>query len=107
MADPPLIGPACDQPDSIPFPFPAAAEDLEAFGDAEPRTLYAVILMAGALSGSGLSGLKALCRRREGGGVELGSVGKDAVTAAYAAADEFLRQAWGAESTGDAAGGKS
>lgn len=77
-----------------PFPSWGAVPADDAAGRPEPRTLYAAMLLAGALGGAGLSGLKALCRAGEAGRVLIGSAGRDAVTAALALSDELLKQAW-------------
>ena len=58
----------------------------------EPRTMYATMILAGALSGTGLSGLSCNCRPKPGG--ETTAVVREAVRAAFAVADEVLRQAW-------------
>jgi hypothetical protein len=58
----------------------------------EPRTMYATMILAGALSGTGLSGLACNCRPKAGG--ETTAVVREAVRAAFAVADEVLRQAW-------------
>ena len=86
-----------DEPVTLPIgcpPLPTWDAVPEAVGEVgEPRTLYAAMILAGALGGAGLSGLKALCRRDDGR-LELSAAGRDGVTAAFVAADELLKQAW-------------
>ena len=76
---------------TIPLPTWGTSPDAPVeFG--EPRTLYATLILAGALSGTGLSGLACNCRPKAGG--ETTSVVREAVRAAFAVADEVLKQAW-------------
>jgi hypothetical protein len=89
--------------DGPPFPAWPDAQVLPADADlgVEPRSLYAVLVLAGAMSGTGLSGLSHHCRSKAGG--DTTTVLREAVRAAFAVADEVLRQAWDGPSPAPAA----
>ena len=94
-----------DPPGTLPMncpPFPSWDTLPAAEYGVEPRSLYATLVLAGAMSGTGLSGLAHHCRPKACG--EPTALLREAVRAAFVVADEVLRQAWDGPPAGSAAG---